>query len=114
MNELILPPEVKKEVDKKTTNVVPFARPVTGGGGGIPSDWLSQLPEQTVFLSRPRDKQPINLTEYHVISQNEKSTLLFVRDPTPGGNNDVYMYVDPKIFSIHLELFEIIKDGGTE
>jgi hypothetical protein len=112
MNKLILPPDHEKEVDKKPTNVVPFERPVTGGGGGIPSDWLKGLKEQTVFLARPRDKQPINLTEYHIIAQNEKSTLLFVRDPS-GGSQDVYVYVDPKIFSIHFELFEIIKDGET-
>lgn len=111
MNKIILPDEVQKEVDKEGSNVVPFDQPRPAVGGGPPpaNCWLRKLGEGAIFFAQPAGKQPLIYTEYHVIAHHDRTTILFVRDPS--GQNEVYLPFNPVVFSIQFELVEVVKNG---
>jgi hypothetical protein len=70
-------------------------------------NWLSELSEYTVFLTRPykhlvKERGPF-LDEYHVVHQGKRSTKLFTNL-----NQEGYLVVDPYDFCQRMELVEVI------
>jgi len=96
--------EREEEEEKK---VVPFLRVVPGGKTPIGSNWLSSLPQGTVFLCRPivHHGKPF-LEEYHVVFQSTHATRLHTNI-----NAESNFWVDPISFCGIMELVEILIEG---
>ena len=68
----------EKNEQKEFTNVVPFARPATGGDPPSPN-WLSSLPTGTVFRCRLRSRSIVDtglLEEYRVGFKTDRTVHL--------------------------------------
>lgn len=83
---------------------------VTGDKEPPGYNWLSELTEYTVFLTRPykhlvKERGPF-LDEYHVVHQGKRSTKLFTNL-----NQEGYLVVDPYEFCQRMELVEVVLRG---
>lgn len=107
------PIETLREDIEENTPQVKF-KTIDGEGTHDPI-WLANLPEFTVFLARDKarfDKQTqqyigksIDLREYHVLVQRDRSTRLLCKVP---GATPFKLWVSTADFSLNMEKFEVL------
>lgn len=101
---------IQEETEEKS-NVVPFKLEVVTGGKGPPgNDWLSELPDSTIFLTRPSSPQfdkPWG-EEYHISNRSESGNWICLYSNL---NQEAYIWVESKRFSRVMELAEILRYG---
>src|SRR5688572_19953457 len=98
----------KEEID----NVLPFERPeprpqTTDGDGG---DWLTPLPDDTVFLARNFRYTGYEVGQYTILRHNEKTINIWVLY----SGQEAAMVVDPVRFCRDIECIEIIFEPNEE
>jgi hypothetical protein len=93
-------------IEDASSNVVPWVpRVVTGGKGPPTGDWLSDLPDGTRFLCRPKQNQPMEvLACYEIIARSNKGIMLY-----SDLNESRYFWIDPVLFSRVVELYEVLE-----
>lgn len=100
------------KIKEENNNVVEFKRPdllqPSGKDGG--GDWLTPLPDGTVFLARDQSHQGYEIGEYHVLAHSEKDILLYISY----GIKDVTLWVDPARFCNVTKLRSIQHYGEEE
>lgn len=100
---------IEKE-NNENTNVLPFERPVPShGGDGGGADWLSELPEGAVFLSRKKSDQTDMLEQWHLTVKWKKGAILYTNT-----GPDVYKTIDMARFSRQNELVEVLRKQRPE
>jgi hypothetical protein len=103
----------KREEDEGDTgdtgraNVVPL-RTIIGGKGPPGSDWLSPLPDGTIFLARPIKHQGMPFLDMYRIANRSKRGILL--DTILA--KETSFWVDPIVFCRTIELFEILERGS--
>lgn len=100
---------IQEETEEKS-NVVPFKLEILTGGKGPPgNDWLSPLPEGTVFLTRPSDPRFDKpwMEEYHISTRTEQGMVCLHSNL----NQEAYIWVDPVRFCRVMELIEVLQHG---
>lgn len=103
--------ELKESEKHDSDNVLPFERPVLShGGDGGGDNWLSSLPEGTVFLSRRKTEQSVQLDQWHISVKWTKGAVLYANIE----RQDVYMTIDMTRFSKQHELVEVLRKGKME
>jgi hypothetical protein len=112
---------LKDEIEKNKgleAEILPFEKPkakldiLIGGKDGDGSDnWLSDLDEGCVFVSRMRKESNPLAEQWHVSIKWRKSTVLYSNFPHRG---DVYILVVNQMFAEQNELIEILKTGKEE
>lgn len=87
---------------------------VVGGDGELRNpNWLQEMNMYSVFLCKDKHRvgQPlerqIDLREYHVLQQRQKTTQLKMKLP---GAKSVKLWVDTLAFSLAMDLVEVL-DG---
>ena len=95
--------------EKDESNVVPF-RVITGGKGPPGNDWLSELPDGSIFLTRPSSPQfdkPWG-EEYHISNRSASGNWICLYQNL---NQEAYIWVETKRFSRMMELAELLRYG---
>jgi len=112
---------LKDEIEKNKAleaEILPFEKPkprldilIGGKDGDGNNNWLSDLPEGTVFVSRMRKESSPICEQWHVSIKWERSTVLYSNFPHRG---EVYILVSNQMFSEQNERIEILKAGETK
>jgi len=100
--------------DEKKGEILPFNQPklsiLTGGKDGS-SNWLSDMEEGSVFISRMRKEGTPICEQWHLSIKWEKSAVLLSNFPHRG---DVTVLVNMQMFAEQNELIEILREGKEE
>lgn len=100
------------EANDEKTNVVDFTRKpelklLTGGI--LTGDWLSALPQHTVFIARAKKEHSFAIGEFHVVFKSQGGKVKLALEQ---GGGLMPTWVDPARFCNHYDLVEIILDGN--
>lgn len=91
-------------------NVIKFAKPAKSGTG---NDWLSALPDNTVFLSTAKGSNGYILEEFVKSWTRSDNAVLLINNGYTGGSKVDIFWVIPEKFSRANEFYSTVevKDG---
>jgi len=103
--------QTDEEEKKEESNVVPFARPATGGKDPPSGDWLYGLPVNSIFISRSHSSRldKPELDEYKIVRKIGR-TVVLMSMPYMHMQHGLYLY-DTSVFS---RLNRLVENLGVD